>query len=109
MLKTPHILATGHGEIQLVLTGKLPPCWLGFTVLESDSKGESQQQYYLVMNYTSFNNDNAWQDRPMGAVVALMLLGYPTTFCLDFRLAPQQKAHAWDINLASMSGGGHKP
>lgn len=32
-LKAPHILATGGGEIKLVLTRKFPPCWIAFTVL----------------------------------------------------------------------------
>lgn len=34
LLKTPRALATGHGEVKLVLTRKLPFSWLAFTVLE---------------------------------------------------------------------------
>lgn len=34
LLKIPHIQVIGHGKIILVLTDKLPPCWLALLVLE---------------------------------------------------------------------------
>lgn len=34
MLKTPHSLVTGHGDIKLILTREFLPHWLAFLVPE---------------------------------------------------------------------------
>lgn len=33
MMETAHMLVLGHEEMQLVLTGKFPPCWVAFMAL----------------------------------------------------------------------------
>lgn len=36
LLETPHTLATGHGEVKLILTRKHPLYWLSVTVPEGE-------------------------------------------------------------------------
>lgn len=53
-------LNTGHREISLELSWKLPPSWVVFTVLEGSNclLGEkSHQQHYPAMNSVCSNND----------------------------------------------------
>lgn len=51
LLKTPRALATGHGEVKLVMTRKLPFSWLAFTVLEGviqPARGGKSKSYPAV-------------------------------------------------------------
>lgn len=54
--KTPHTLVTGHGGVILVLTWKLPCCWLAFTVLEVffGLLVDRRQQPFPIVNPKSY-------------------------------------------------------
>ena len=49
LLKTPHILVTGHGEIKLVWTVKLSVCWLTFTVPEGTMQAAKGDESAMVV------------------------------------------------------------
>lgn len=52
---TIHYSVTGHRETELVLTKKLPPCELFFTVQAAREK--SRQQSHPAINLMSYSND----------------------------------------------------
>lgn len=45
LVKIPHILATEHGEMKLVLTWKLDPYWVAFRVLEGAMHTTEEEKY----------------------------------------------------------------
>ena len=47
---------TGHGEIMLLLSKKLPPCWLASMVLVG-AKQPVEGESYPAMNPVSYNNE----------------------------------------------------
>lgn len=59
LMTAPYALVTSHGEIKLVLTRKVPPYWLTFTVLGSTMKAAVEkihQQSFLDLNPAEYNN-----------------------------------------------------
>lgn len=98
LLKITHMLVTGHGEIKLVLTRKLPSCWPAHIVLE----GIMWRYRLLGSNQKQFSQLWTPWTAIMTCVAREMLWGQPTPFCLDLR-PKQKKKHMPDtVNLAKM-------
>ena len=53
LLKIPDDLPIGHGEIKLVLTVNLPPCWSAQLVLSRKLGEKNHQRAYPAVNLVS--------------------------------------------------------
>jgi hypothetical protein len=104
LLKAPHTLITGHGEIKFVLTTKLPSCWLSFHGTRrfcvgcwgKISSSLSLEHWAAVMPGVA--------GYACGYSSGLVILGLH--FLMGLRPSPWawEEVHAWYCNLAKDLG-----
>jgi hypothetical protein len=55
-LITENCILIGHGEIKLIVLGRLQPYWLAFIVLEDAMEKSRKYQSHSLPNTVSYNN-----------------------------------------------------